>query len=83
MYSKWTENLTNQDEKVKFQAMVKSSVDVLDRLTSILNDEENALTRSELNVSSYDNPNWANKQAYQNGYRACLQVVKKLINLDQ
>lgn len=83
MYTKWTDNLKDPEEKVKFQAMIKSSVDVLDRLTTILNDEEDALTRSELNVSSYDNPNWANKQAYQNGYRACLHIVKNLINLDQ
>lgn len=83
MYTKWTQHIKDQNEKVDFEKFIKGSKPVLDRIKDILNDEENSLDRSETDIRSFDQPNWEYKQAYKNGYRACINVIKTLVDLDQ
>lgn len=83
MYTKWTQHIQDENEKKLFQVKVQSSKVVLERLMDILNEEEMALDRSETDIRTFDQPNWAERQAFKNGYRSALGMQKKLINLDQ
>jgi hypothetical protein len=82
MFLDWTKNLTDADEKVKFEANIMSSKTILDRLTQLIDEKEASLTRTELTPSAFEDANWGYKQAFQNGYRAALNQIKILINLD-
>ena len=83
MYTKWTQHIQDPEDKVHFENKILGSTSVLERLSQILTEEQNLLDRSEMDIKTFDLPNWEYKQAYKNGYRAALEVVKKLINLDQ
>lgn len=83
MYLAWTKHIKDPDEKVRFENSIKGSKDVLERLSQLLSEEERGLDRSETDVRTYDLPNWDYKQAHKNGFRECLYIVQKLINLDQ
>ena len=83
MYTAWTKHIKEEKAKEDFINEVKSSRKVLWRLQQLLDEEENAVDRSELDIKTFDLPNWENRQAYKNGYRASLRMLKKLIDLDQ
>ena len=83
LYQQWTSHIKDPNEKFDFEKSIFGSRRILDRLRQLLKEEENSLEASELSVASFDSPNWAYKQAYKNGYRSCLNVLKKLIDLDQ
>lgn len=82
MITKWTSHLKVEDKK-QFEDEVKGSKRVLDRLKDILNESEKELDRSETNPKTYDIPNWDYRQAHNNGYRQCLYIMKKIVDLDQ
>ena len=79
----WTKNLRTSEEKERFENSLQGSRIVLDRLMELLNEEEEGLNRSEISIDSYSTPNWAEKQAHQNGQRSMLRKIKSIINLDQ
>lgn len=79
----WTKHLKDPEEKQKFEKDLIHSQNVLHRLLQLLDEEENSLNRSETDIKTFDSPNWAYLQAYKNGYRACLKIIKKLVDLDQ
>lgn len=83
MITAWTKHLEDADAKTKFEQYVRNSRPVLERLNELLNEEEHALDRSEMRIENYDLPNWEYRQAHKNGFRQCLSIVKKLIDLDQ
>lgn len=83
MITAWTKHLKTEEEQERFRNTVKSAKPVLERLTELLNEELNGLERYELSTKQFDNPNWAEKQAFQNGYRAAMSIVNNIINLDQ
>lgn len=83
MYTKWTEHLSSEQDKQKFQNSILGSRDVLDRLKDILDAQERDLLNSEVSLDTYSQPNWAERQAHKNGYRSCLRSLRKLIDLDQ
>ena len=83
MYTMWTKHLEDSEEKLKFEKTVLGSGRVLDRLKDILQEQEDALNIGEVSPKNYDTPSWAYKQAHSNGYRQCLNVLKKLVDLDQ
>lgn len=78
----WTAHLETEEEKEKFYRSVVSAKAVLDRLAQLIDNKENELTGSEISLKSYDNPNWAYRQAHMNGYRSCGLRLKRLLNLD-
>lgn len=83
MYTKWTAHLKTEDEKADFKSHIVSAKPVLERVLDLLKEEENGIERSELDLRTYDTPNWAYKQSYKNGYRSALGFVSKLIDLDK
>lgn len=83
MFVDWTKNLKNADEKAAFESTVEGAKPVLDRLKTLLDEKERILNQSEMSFDTFDKPNWDYRQAYQNGFRACLYGIRKLIDLDQ
>lgn len=83
MISKWTSHLSTPEEQKQFAGEVQGSKRVFDRLRDILKEKDAELTRTELTSKIYDTPNWGPKQAHTNGYRECLFLMKRLIDLDQ
>lgn len=83
MISRWTQHIKDPEAKQRFANRILSCKDVFERLEDIILEKEQSLDRSEMNIESYDKPNWAYKQAHKNGLRAAFGTVKELINLDQ
>lgn len=83
MFIDWTKHIKDQEEKDNFVSQVQRSKPVLNRLLELVIEKERALDLSEIDPKTFDNPNWANKQAYKIGIRAGLNGFKQLIDLDQ
>lgn len=83
MYTKWTQHISDPEQKSRFENTIISSRPVLDRLKELLKEEERGLDRSEIDIKTFDQPNWEFRQAYKNGYRSSLNILMKLIDLDQ
>lgn len=83
MYEVWTRHIEDNEAKAKFIAHIRGSKDVLDRLSQILDMEWDGLNNSEMSMKCFENPNWAFQQAYKNGYRACLAVIKNIVDIDR
>lgn len=79
----WTKHLKDIQEKEEFQSQIIGAKPVLDRLKQILTEEEAQIDRSEMDIKIFDQPNWAERQAYKNGCRAMLSILKRLVDLDQ
>ena len=82
MYTKWTSHLPTEEAQNKFKESVLAAKPVLERIKDLLTAEEKVLDRTELDPKAYDNTNWPYKQAFKNGYRAGLEIARKLVDLD-
>lgn len=83
MLSEWTKHLRNDPEaKQKFEEYVKGSKLLIDRLQTMIDGLDKSLDRSEISIEAFKNPNWAYLQAYQNGYRGALSVLKTMTTID-
>lgn len=79
MNSHWTANVINdQEEKESFESYLENNQRLLNRLREIIEEKENALDRSEVQLSAYDSVSWAYKQAHVNGRKAALAEIKQL-----
>lgn len=76
----WIKNLKTQEERDDFSRLLTSST-IMERLRELLTEYEKSLDRSELTEQVFDKPNWAERQAFKNGYRSCLSKMKQLVNL--
>lgn len=83
MLTVWAKDQPDQATKTSFERQVVGAKPVLDRMKTILKEEFNSLDRSEIDIKVFEDPNWAYKQAYKNGYRAALGVITKLVDLDK
>jgi flagellar biosynthesis chaperone FliJ len=83
VYSIWTQNLKEEKDKELFRNRVTNSKAVLQRLDQIIDEQSKELTDSSVNINSFNNPNWALKQAYIQGYLARGKSLRKLMDLDQ
>ena len=83
MKTDWTKNLKTEEEKQELENYLRGSNRLLERLSQILTEYERSLDRSEIDQSVYDKPNWRERQAHKNGYRACLYKIKELIDLKE
>jgi len=79
----WTKHLQTEKEKEEFEKSIYGSKRILERLRALMDERELALDINERSVKQFESPNWAEKQAFHNGFRSCLHIVKKLIDLDQ
>lgn len=82
MIGAWTSHLSGKD-KENFEGQVKRSTEVLDRLNVLLKQELSNQELTELTVKAFETPNWAERQAFYNGFRAALNTVTKITNIDQ
>ncbi len=82
MFSVWTKHL-KEEEKEGFQKRVLGAKKVLERLKELLSEDYQGLDRIETDSRVFDKPNWDYRQAYANGYKACLKQYIKLVDLDQ
>lgn len=83
MLTIWTQDIKDTEEKEAFTNHIRNSKAVLDKIVGILIAEQNALDRSETDMKSFDQPNWEYRQAYKNGYRACLTKITSLVDIDK
>ena len=83
MLSVWTKHLKTEKERQEFGDYLRKSRLIFERIAAIVKEEEDKLDSSELSPKAYDSANWDYLQAHKNGYRQCLRLIKKLINLDQ
>lgn len=83
MFADWTRHITDPEEKARFESSVLGSKTVLRRLTDLMNEREFSIDVGERGLKQFDNPSWAYKQAFNNGFRSCLETVKLLIDLDK
>lgn len=83
MFYQWTSHLEKPEDKERFEQTIQSSKPTLDRLKTILLEQEEMIEREELNIHLYDNPNWAARQAFRNGQRKAVRELFKLVDLDQ
>lgn len=83
MFIQWTKHLKDPEEASQFENTVRSSKSVLDRLCTLMQEDDQAQNASSLDPASFNSPNWGHKQASLIGYRACLYKYMKLIDLDQ
>lgn len=83
MDRRWTSHIVDLDEKKRFEAYIKGSRTVLDRLSEIIVDFELQLEEKEVDSKAYESPAWAFQQADNIGYRRALRQILKIINLDQ
>ncbi len=79
----WTRSFKTEEEKQKFLNLLMAAKPALQRLTEILQEDEDDLDVRESDVTVYDAASWSHKQAHLNGHRACLRKIKRLVDLDQ
>lgn len=82
MISAWTKHLTSEEDKQRFEKTVLASRATLNRLKELLEEEKAGLESAEISPKMYETPNWDYKQAHNNGFKAALKMVSKLIYLD-
>lgn len=81
MISAWTKHLP-EEQKEQFKNEVLGSKTVLKRLQDLLKEMEGDLDSKEVNVKTYDLPNWDYRQAHLNGFRDCLNKLNLILTLD-
>jgi len=82
MYSCWTQHIKDDKDKEIFRSRIASSKAVLHRLDQIIEEQEKDLTDSSTSLKSFDNPNWALRKAYIQGYLSRGKSIRNLIDLD-
>lgn len=83
MLTKWTSHLKTPEERQRFESAVLGSKRVLERQYEIIEELETELNSVETNPKNYEIPNWDYRQAHNNGFRQCLNVIKKLIDIKE
>lgn len=79
----WTKHLKTDDEKKQYVESLQRAGWLLEHIKQLINTSQEALSAAEVSPKSYDNPNWAYRQAHSNGYKQALKDFTKLLTLDQ
>ena len=79
MLRDWTNNLKSEQDIIDFERRLAASRSVLDRLGQLLDYRITSMDISERGISQFENPNWAYRQAFNNGLRSAFNIVKTLI----
>lgn len=83
MFIGWTQHIKDKEEKERFKQSVLASKHILEHLKTLIEKEEDAIDQTERDPKAYDNPAWPYKQAYKNGMRHGLSIIKQFIDLDK
>ena len=81
MITAWTKHCKTPEEAEKFKLSLRRVSWVLDHIKTLVNTD--GIEASEISPKSYDNPNWAYRQAHANGYKQAVKEFHKLLTLDQ
>lgn len=75
----WTSHFNSDGPaKEKFEQAIKASTTMKKRLTEILHKKINEIDSRECSEKDFEDPNWAEKQAFRNGRKT---ELKRLIQL--
>lgn len=77
----WTKHLP-ESEREQYKQSLKRVSWVFEDLRRLLKENEASIELSEISPKSYENANWAYRQAHANGYKQALRDFNKLITLD-
>lgn len=80
MITAWTQDCKSPEEKNDRIDSLKRAKWVLDLAKTII--VTDGIEAAELSPKSYDNPNWAYRQAHANGYKQAVRDFHKLLTLD-
>jgi hypothetical protein len=83
MYVQWTHHIEDSEDKVRFERTILNAKSVLDRQLEIIDDLKAELELNSEGVTQFEVPAWSQKQAYLLGYKAGLNKIASLINLDK
>jgi len=75
----WTRNLSTEEEKERFERSLDGARIVLDRLSELITERQQSMDVSERGLKQFENPNWAYRQAFNNGLRSAFNIVNTLI----
>ena len=67
MITAWTKHIKDEESKEKFEAAVLGSRHVLERLQELVAEDVSSMDRSEMDIKSFDSPNWDYRQAWRQG----------------
>jgi hypothetical protein len=79
----WTKHLKTEVEKSQYVESLHRVKWILDHIKELIKSSADSLESSEVSPASYDNVNWAYRQAHSNGYKQALRDFTKLLTLDQ
>jgi hypothetical protein len=82
MITAWTSHLKTEEEKKQFLSEVQGSRRVLNRLLQLINQREGAIDLVERSVKQFEVPNWDYRQAFYNGGKSELNLIKSIVDLD-
>lgn len=82
MITAWTKHCKSDEEKEIYQLSLLRVKWVLDHAKELLAYNQGSIEAAEMSPKSYDNPNWAYRQAHANGYKQAMADVSKLLTLD-
>lgn len=80
MITAWTQDCKSPEEKNDRIDSLKRAKWVLDLAKTIM--VTDGIEAAELSPKSYDNPNWAYRQAHANGYKQAVRDFHKLLTID-
>ena len=80
MKSSWTKGMSTAQEKEDIRGAFKQSLYFRKRMLELLQDKIEERERASMSDEGYDCPNWAYKQAANQGYKKALLEVISLIS---
>lgn len=78
----WIRHLPSENHQ-SFEDAIRNSTVMTGRLRQIIQEELDALDRTEASDKQFEFPNWDYKQAFQNGQRSKLRFLLNILTFDQ
>lgn len=76
----WLRSLKTDKEREDFEAVLRNSTMVVDRILEILSEWEDELNSKDLKETDFDTPNWDMKQAARIGDRRRIRKLRDLFS---
>lgn len=76
----WVSDIKDPKKKKEFEDYLRNASLITDKLLKILDDQERSLESIENNIEQFDSPSWSSRQAWINGRKAQIRVIRSLFN---
>ena len=76
----WTSHINDQEEKIKFVQVLKSSRTLTDQLIKVIEARFRELTTKEYSDEAFEKKDWAYYQAFLMGQKKSLGFIKDLLD---